>query len=206
MPKKITGEDGNEIEVYTQEEIESLVSEKTKEKDATLSAMQAELEELKKDEGKRDWASTRTQMKDLQSKIEALTTNLEAERKKFAEDLRTVRTSVFQGTVDSMLSGLSSGDVELSKKIKYHYDRLGGADAIDEKDAAEKMKDAYLLATGKQAPNPLAVARGASFGSAPKTPEPASQAVSELGRRFGITEDDVKKYTQKAADKKTISQ
>ena len=100
-----------------------------------------------------------------------------------------------------MIKNLASGDVEVEKKIKFHYDRLAG-EVKSEAEAAEKMKDAYLLATGRQSPNPLNVAR--AFGGQPPKigNENVSGDVTELGRMMGVSDQDITKYSQKAQEKK----
>ena len=62
------------------------------------------------------------------------------------------------------------------------------------------LKDAYLLATGRQAPNMLNVARG-FYGEAPKVKQPSSQEMLDLGKQFGLTEEEIQKYSQRAKEK-----
>jgi chromosome segregation ATPase len=215
MPQKIVDAEGKEHEVLTQEEIdakvqaavsskESELKSAIEEKDTRLGSLQSELETArealdKAGEGTKDWASARGQIKGLEAKIGELEQARNREKEEFSGEIRKVRTAVFQGQVDSMIKNLSGEDEELKKKIEFQYNRLGVAD--NEKDAQEKMKDAFLLATGRQAPNMFNVARGTG-GDAPRVNQPASQELSELGSRFGLSDEDIKKYGNKANAKK----
>ena len=223
MPIKLKDSEGKEVEVPTQEEINALVDKGKKEvedkykdydelkkglgeKDKKLSDLQSDLETAqealdKSGKGTQDWAEARKTIKGLEGKIDALTKERETDQKKFTEDIRNVRTSLFSGQVSSWMDTLAGDNKELREKIDFHYKRVGGEGATDEKQAQELMKDAYLLSTGKQAPNMFNVAR-ATGGDAPKTNEPTSQEVSDMGKKFGLSDDDIKKYGGVAQDKK----
>lgn len=204
MPNKIVDAEGNEHEVLTQEEIDAKVQEAVAAKETEIGNLKTELETAKEalngaSEGTKDWAAARGQIKSLESKIAELNTAKERDKEEFSKEIRNVRTSVFKSQIDSMLDNLSGGDEELKKKIEFRYTQLGVAD--NEKDAQEKMKDAFLLATGKHAPNMFNVARGVG-GDAPTVSQPTSKEVAELGSKFGVTDEDIKKYGSKAQAKK----
>lgn len=216
MPLKLKNSEGKEIEVATQEEIDALVSagktevedkykKEVKERDEKLSTLESDLETAKEaldkaSEGTKDWAETRKQIKGLEGQVKTLAKERDEAKEEFSKEIRSVRTSLFEGQVGSWMDSLSNGDVEVKKKIQFHYNRLKG-EIKEEKEAQEVMKDAYLLATGKQAPNMFNVARGFT-GEAPRTREPASGEVSDLGKKFGISDEDITKYGAKAQDKK----
>lgn len=226
MPIKLKDSEGKEVEVPTQDEINALVEKGKKEveekykdydtvkasmaeKDKKLSDLNTELETArealeKAGKGTVDWAEARKTIKGLEGKIGELEKARQEDQKKFADDLRGVRTSLFSGQVGGWMDSLSGGNKELREKIDFHYKRVGGDGATDEKQAQELMKDAYLLATGKQAPNMFSVARGVG-GEPPKTNEPTTQEVSDMGKKFGLSDDDIKKFGAVAQEKKVTN-
>jgi len=225
MPIKLKNDEGKEVEVMTQEEIDALIektkteatSELSKELDTLKKDIESKTKELttlttelesakealdKSDQGTKDWSEARKQIKTLEKQIESITKERTADKEQFAKDLREVRTSTFKASIESWKDNLAGDNKEVRDKIEFYYNRLG-AEVKDEKEAQEIMKDAYLLATGKQAPNMFNVARGSFVGQPPKSKEPMSQEVSELGKKFGISDEDIIKYSQKAAEKKS---
>lgn len=224
MPLKLKDDKGNEVEVPTQDEINELISKaKTEAVDSTtkqledkyrkdidennkkLSTLTTELEVAKEaldksGEGTKDWAEARKLIKKLEGEINTINKERETEKEQFAKDLREVRSSTFKNTVDGWMDSLSQGDPKIKEKLEYHYNRLG-ANVKDEKEAMEVIKDAHLLATGKQAPNMLNVARGFG-GEAPRVNEPIQQEVADLGKKMGISDADITKYSAKSAEKK----
>jgi len=171
-----------------------------------MNAIKTELEAArealgKAGEGTKDWASARTQIKTLEQNLEKLAKERTEEKENFSKEIRGVRESVFKGQVDAMVDNLSGDDKALKDKLLFHYGRLAG-DVNSEKEAAEKLKDAYLLATGKQAPNPLNVARGGHGGFAPKSNELPAKELSELASNFGLSKENVEKFSKVAQEKK----
>jgi len=227
MPEKIVDKEGKEIEVLTDEEVEALIGEEKekavasakeeaeKEFQEKLAEKEKEVEEMrlrlsaaeetleKSGEGTKDWAAARAQIKKLETELQNLSKERDVLKEEFSQEVRNIRTSIFKSQIDSMIGALAEGDDELKKKIEYHYNRLGG-NVDNEQEARETLKDAYLLATGKFAPDPLSVVRGTFSGEAPKTKEPSSQEVIELGKKFGVSDEDIEKYSQKAKQKKQI--
>lgn len=225
MPYKLKDSEGKEHEVSTKEEIEALVEkgkqeavEKTKkeleekfnkdssEKEKGLKEVQAELkianEALgKAEEGTRDWANLRKNIQTLENQVTQITKEKDTLKEMFSGEIRNVRTSIFKGQVDSWMDNLAGGDAELKKKLEFQYNRLGSK-VESEKEAQEVLKDAFVLATGKQAPNMFNVARGV-MGTPPKSAEPITQEVAALAKNFGISDADVTKYSAKAQEKKS---
>lgn len=212
--EKIKDENGVEHEFLTSEEIDALVEEKKSEavaqalqaKDADITKLNDELKIAKEalsgaDQGTKDWAAARQQIKDLETKITEGSQERDKLKTEFAGEIRGLRTSFTQDKLNESISALAGNDKGLADKIQFHYERLGGSKGNTKEDT-EKLKDAYLLATGKQAPNLFSVARGSFVGEAPEPREGTSREVSELGRKFGVSEEDVKKYSAKAKEKK----
>ena len=182
---------------------EEALEAKAKEVTGIQSELETAKEALEKeDQGTKDWASARQATKDLTTRLEEAEKGRDEDKKQFAEDIRTARTSVFQGQVTDILDGLAGDDKELREKVQLKFNSLGG-DKADDLDAAKGfIKDAFMLVTGKQAPNALSVARGSNVGGAPIITEPASQDVADLGGKFGVTTEDVEKFGAIAAEKK----
>jgi DNA repair exonuclease SbcCD ATPase subunit len=216
MPKTIKDpETGEEMDVYEREEFEQEVSKKLeeektkiqeeweeKEKDwsgkeqefqTQLEEKEKELEELKSaapydyDDSKKNFAKLREQVKAKEKEIKDIKTE-------FQKEIGGLRTSMQQKEVDAVVSTMAGSDQNLKDKILHHYGRI--KDEADTRDQiVEKMKDAYVLATGDVTGNPLAQAMGTG-GSAPgKREETVSEDVKDIGmKRFGLTDEDFKQH------------
>lgn len=206
MPKTITDpETGEEIEVFEEEEfdeevearlqerLEQVKEETRKEWETKLREKEEELNRLKSefeglDDKDRNFAKLRAQIKDKEKQIEAL-------KEEFSSEIRKLRTSLQEKSVQEMINNLVGSDEELREKVLYHFNRLSGKDD-DPEDVQERIKDAYLLATGGANIDPLK--QVASGGRAAAQEEAIDESVKEIGKKmFGLTEEDFEKYAKK---------
>ena len=92
---------------------------------------------------------------------------------------------------------LAGGDEDVAKQIKFQYDRIKDAAGTKE-EITQKLSDAYLLATGSKEVNVLnasvLASGGVTFRSAGANKGPLTADEKELGSKFGISDQDIKKY------------
>lgn len=183
---KITQEDGSEIEVFTQEELnEQLKSYVPVDEVETLK------EKLKGFEDKDyNFKQLREKEKEANKTAEQIAAEKEAElaefRKKHEEDINGLRNEIKSKEINEEISKLTT-DIEEAKKIKFYFEKLSAGDTDDK--AKEHLIEAYQLVTkSADIPNFLS-ASGAGSKPAPVDSE-QKKAIAE---RFSIT----KQFTQK---------
>ena len=201
MPKIIQDEQGNEVEVYTVEELEAQRQQAVEEfkssnpdKSGEMESLQEQLQKAQEELGEfrtkdLNFSSLRTQQKIAESKVERLVKEMNEkieEAKQGAK--REVLETVMKGHYEDSLNTLAGNDAELQKKIEFHYKRLQDVAGTKE-EITKKLTDAWLLATRSEeqgALNATAVASGGVAGFPPRAGE----------KKF--TEDE-KVFTQKLA-------
>jgi hypothetical protein len=151
MTYKITNEDGEEIDVFTAEELEAQKTKaieefKTNNPNKTEELVKAQ-EELEKLKGKDlNFANLRKQKEDAEKKVEDILKGVD-------EKISTVKKEVLEGVMkdhyNETLNSLSGGDKETADKIELQYKRLVGTPATKD-ELAKMLQDASLLATGGQ--------------------------------------------------------
>lgn len=212
---KLFDKDGNEVEAFTPEELE------TKKKEA----LDAYIKEnpSKKDEFEKLQADLKTATDKL-AEIEsgggddAQKKRLKDEKKAAEDALKTV-TDGFRKEMDEFKSGfinghktkvldkLSKGDPELRKKIELEFDQYseGKKAPANEMEITERLTKAFTLATGnKPAPNFMDGAAGAGArgdhasggGKGGATEE--TENSKAMRKALGITDKDVEKFTPEA--------
>lgn len=199
MPQTIKGADGQDVEVFTAEEIE------TKKTEA--------IEEFKKANptNAEDVTKLQDELKVTKEKLEKLSgkdMNFEKLRE-IKEDLEKqldekIKGAVSQSQGDSAIAAsieaIAGGDKKQADLIKFHFDTtLKGVEAKTTEEYQKKLEQAVTLAGGNKARIP-------SFGSAAGgfVPRPVAQGgnASDLKpevldmaeKRFGISKEDAKKF------------
>lgn len=199
--------DGSEVEAFTQEEVDSKITEAKKEAE---ESKKEEIETLKT-----QFETSKTELKTAKEDLEAAlkgkdskTTNIIEMRKKI-ESLETeigkvdgkikeAKNEGNQQKIDDAITQLSGGDAELKKKIKTQYDRLSEEIKTPE-DFWKVMTDAFTLATGAAPSNPLGSAAATGPGYVPPPPGmkgkgKLSEDGKEVGGKMGITEEEMKQH------------
>ena len=207
---KVKQEDGTEIEVVPVEEVEQKINQVKddlkKEYDTKITETNTALETLK------------TEKADLEAKIAGnkegedspnFKVLKEALNKKDEEikNLGSKITSIEQQRIEDyktkFISTYSRGDKEVEKKILHHFNEtLKSVDAVTPEQIEAKLQSAFKLSVDIQKPNQLQKViqgnNGIGFdvnngGGAPEfTPQEKA-----LGAKFGLTEEDYKKYGPK---------
>jgi len=207
---EIINKDGVDIEVFTQEEIEAKQQEALEQfkadnpdKSAELAELQEKLriadEELaKKGNGDRNFANLRTAKEKAEKELGDFS-------KKVPEMMENLKREVVEGVnkdyyVDN-LKNLAGEDTELLKKIEHEYNTtLKGVIPSSKAEISKKLQDAYLLAARPSEPDALNSSVVSSGGVGRLNIKSQSQKLSPeeqaAGAHFGITSDDLKKYSK----------
>lgn len=219
MPQTFKDDEGNEVQAFTEEEINKKVEEaqeaakqeaqkQVEEVQTQLESEKSEREKLQEQVTKAEEAggteggddkqseNFRTLKEALNKKDEEIN-NL---RKEF-EDNESRRVTEYR---DRLIEQYAGQDEELKKKIQHNYDEiLSGVKTKTQADIEGKVKDAFRLSSDATTVNPMdaAVSGGSpaphkSISEGSQTPEFTKNEV-ELGEKMGITEEDRKKYGPK---------
>ena len=198
MPETIINSAGEEVEVFTSEELQAqkdaVLAENKKELDAAQAELKTANEKLGKLESKDlNFSKLREQKEDAESRVEKIAKDME-------EKLNLTKKEILEGVskdyFNETLGGLSGDDEELKKKIEFEYNRLN--DPVNTKgDISKKLRDAYALATRVEDAGAFNTAAVSSGGAAkPKFKQAGSFTDDEkafakkLGASAGISLED----------------
>lgn len=209
MPKTIKDEEtGEEIEVFTQEEVEAKAKEQAEvltnqekerieaEKDAELLAKEEELadaqEKLKKLQDKEHNFNVVARGKDKKDKEEEA---LKEQMEKLQAEVDEVRKAPMDTIRSEFEAAHFEGNKELKDKFDVFMDKLGnGAKTVTEIKAA--MEQAYMLANDGKKPevanNITRTGVNENFADLPDGQE--SQDSKDIGAAMGLSAEDKKKY------------
>jgi len=193
---KIKLEDGTEIEAFTQEEVDAQL--KTKEEEIGKTSrenqkkVQDELDELKKDprlvEKKEDKKEGEGEGDEKDEKIKELQDQLQKINERIDGDVK-----------NELLEKLSGGDADIKAKIEHEYGQFANEVSTKE-DIQERLLKSVKLALPEEAPSTLSDALGFANSRTAKVDEgaaaqgPIEDSTIEQGKKFGISEEDYKKY------------
>lgn len=203
------GADNVEIEVFSQDEMDARIQS---EKEILQTEYEQKISENKLvlDKAMEDKATLETQMaasgggnknfaalKDALSKKDEDIKSLREGNQKIMD----LRTNDLKSDVLSRFSGVN---VELAKKISHHYDvTLSGVKAESKEEITKKMESAARLSMDDAKADIVNQANfnGGTFGnhgggSIIQSVE-LSNAQKDLGKKLGITDEDIKKYGPK---------
>lgn len=188
MTEKLFDKDGNEVEAFTQEDVDAKEKEVRDEeqKKAKEDSDKSQTEAEAKTEQERVAAalanSTGEQLKTQLDEARAELTRMEskdfnweqarkqgkekdeviAEQKSSILDLTDrIEGAQTEGIVEAVAEKLSNGDDEVKKKILFNFKRLG-ATPKETKDIETQMGEAYILTTGDKMPDALANVMGSA--------------------------------------------
>ena len=201
----IKQDDGTEIEVLTQEEVNEKVKEEL-EKYQKENPTTAELEALKADlaakEAELEKANGKeTNFSALRKQKEAAEQKLSEFEQTFKKEIAEIKGGLSNKDLEEKAKQLARGDVELQKKILFHYNRIKDEVKSDE-DISKKMADAYILSTGGvNMIDRVGGSRGAPIYNNVKAADITPEA-REVGAKLGVTEEDIKKAEEFTKNKK----
>jgi len=211
-------ESGNKVEAYTAEEIaQKLEEERLEAIEETNVARQDEIDVLNQTLEEKEKALTEAQeylvkekdkdknlggqRKVIESKENEIG-DLKKEIEQIKQDSQLRLTEIEQktkeNTINSFLDKISDGNKELKEKIKFHYDNFKG-EPKNEEEMTERVKNAYILATGGQPAIKLTGEVISGAGGAPEAnvniPEgKINPEAVPLAHKMGVTDQDLKKH------------
>jgi len=209
MPQTIKDADGNDIEVFTQEEVDAAAEEKARleaervesEKQTELDALAAEKQELEEKLQKEQ--EKEKNFEKVRRKAEGKDIEINEELKKQIDELNKRIDSVAQRPVDDTKAEFIKARVGEEKekidKFEYYYKRLG-ADAKSKEEVLKAANEALVLATGgeyKPSMDGQMFSVGASQNYRQQKTEQVSEESKAIGNLLGITAEDRKKYGKK---------
>lgn len=225
MPEIIKNEDGTEREVFSADEVTAKLEEakkaageevrtefqsKLSEQDArmaTFEAEKAELEEKLEELGKKDNSSDKDKnFRVLKEALDKKDKQIDELAKKI-EETGNIRVQDFK---ERLIDKYADGNEDLKKKIAHNFDStLAGVEAKTEKEIEDKVKNAVKLSVDTGGPSPLDAALqggepGASDGLARgRSGDTVEFSANEkkLGAKFGLTDEDYKKYGSRLKNK-----
>jgi len=177
--------------------LQASIDQQLTDKDTELKGIQDELKGYKNKDY--NFKKFRDMTDDERSKLSERETELIQRTEKLEADQSSFTERVIEGHKNDALAVLGGDDKDLRDKILFHFDRL--KDTAQTKDeVTSKMRDAYYMATGGKTDGIDPIARAAAHhtarGVAPKTGSKMTADQKDLASRFGINEDDLKKYSK----------
>lgn len=214
---KIKNDNGEEIEVFTADEMAAKVDEekkkieqvatervnavnkewedKAKQKDAEL---QAALAEKKKIED--DIAASNPQAANFKTLKETLDKK-DADIARLSSDVKALQDNRVNDFKNGIIEKYAVKDEELKKKILHHFDKsLQGMPSTNQDEIAKKVEAAWKLSVNSDTPNPLdsvmnnSGGRGFGNGGGGNGAVEFTPREKALGAKLGITEQDYKTY------------
>lgn len=210
---KYKKEDGTEIEVFSQEELDAKLKEEADKLNAEFAGKIKEKEDaaIKLAQDKVDLENKMKDIKPDHPNFAALKEALSAKDKDIG-DLRTLiegdkkerETAEMNGFIDAV----ASKDEELKKKIKYHLENtVVGMKSGTVEERKSKVEAAIKLSVDANEPGLLdsIIAGGGNRGFVPKNNDGRvanfTEREKQLGAKLGISADDYKKYASRVTKK-----
>ncbi len=157
MPTIIINDDGNEIEVFTKEEIETQKQEALEEYKKNNPDKSSELQKLQDDLKSKEeelqglknkdlnFANLRNKVQDKEKEIENIKKEMD---EKIGNAKKEVLDTVMKDHYNSEILKLAGEDKELKDKIEFQYKRLGDLAGTKE-EISKKLQDAFVLSGGR---------------------------------------------------------
>lgn len=213
MSKTISDSEGNEVEVFTADELEAQTqqaiedfkkenpdqSDKIAELESTVQSTKEALEKANKDleaaSGKdQNFAALRKAKEDAERKAAEATSALDV---KLEEAKTEILSSVNQDHLETELARVSAGDEELLAKIKESYGVLN-LPIGTKSEITSRVEAAVRLASPENANALTSAVVGSGRATAPRgvggSKPTLDQDAKDLGAKLGITDKDIDKY------------
>lgn len=199
---EIIEKDGEDVEVFTREEIDAEMANAVAEKEEEINTIKTQNEEATKaleeqitakDEEIKNVGSKDYNFKKLNEQKEALEERLGKERTETDEKIDSIKKEFSDNSLTDKINKLANGDQETAKKIKFYYDKHSS-----EEDFEKRLEAATILAgvpagdTGIPG-DAFSSGAGAVPISTPKAGK-ASAELKDLGAdRFGLDKEELKR-------------
>lgn len=148
LSKTITDSEGEDIEVFTAEELEQSKSEGMESLQKELEEVKTKREELQKQlDGELDKDKNFSNLRKQKQEAEERAINLESQ---IDEKVNSAKNEILEAAVknhyNEQLNELVGEDEELKKKIEYQYNRIKDT-ASTKEEVSKKLRDSWTLAT-----------------------------------------------------------
>jgi len=159
MPRILFDEDGNEVEVPDEKELEGLklAAKKNKERKKALKELEAKIKDYEADDGKRNFRALRKKADALEKALKKLgkTVNDKGEivdakekidpDKLLEEAKKAARSELIQNKIDTALSKIQ--DEDQRKVVKHYFEKLSAGEELDLEKVDKYLGQAAKLAT-----------------------------------------------------------
>ncbi len=211
-------EEGNKVEAFTPDEVEEkLIEEREKAmeeanalREEEISGLNEEIEAKEKEledarqaligekDKEKNLSGQRKIIETRENEINNLKKELDSVKKTHQDEIDGIKKSVSEARLEEMISSVSDGDESLKEKVKFFYNNFKG-EPSDTKEVKERIKNAYILATGGNSGINLSgdIVSGAGSSPSPVTDIPEGKVSPEaipLAKKFGITDQELKKH------------
>lgn len=209
MPYKVTNDDGEEIEAFSQEELEEQVRQRAEEEAQKVAEeKQAELDRIAEEKLKLE--EELIKLKDKDRNFELVRRKAEGKEIEVSEEIRKqiselenkineIAAQPKQDVKQDFVKQHIGDNKERLELFEYYYERLGST-AKSKEEVLKAATEALTLASGGEyKPDTTAgmYSTGVSKDYMSKPKEGVSEASKEFGDMLGITDEDRKKYAQK---------
>ncbi len=211
-------ENGNKVEAYTMEEIEAKIEEEREAAieeaninrqeeidnlNLTLEQKEEELriaqEELRKERDKeKNLGGQRKVIESKEEEIKNLKKDIEELKMTSISKIADIEKKFNEEKINSVIDKITEGNKELKDKVKFYYENFKG-EPKDDNELMERVRNAYIIATGGQQKFNLTGEIISSAGEPPignlsGSKEKLSPEALRLAKEMGITDQDLKKY------------
>lgn len=206
MPIITKDADGNEIEAFTQEELEAQKAAALEEfkaqnpdRSEELAELQAKLAEAseklaKADDKDKNFAALRKAKEEADGKLNEVLKGQDEKLNKFKNE---IMESVLKDHYEDTIKSLVGDDAELRKVVELNYKRLADPTA-SKADISKKLQDAFVLANKREesgALNSSVLSSGNAGRLNIKSNNKGFSAEEEaIAKNFGLSDADLKKY------------
>lgn len=201
MPQTIKNDKGEDVEVFTADEVQAQAEAKAKEVE---DAKQAEIDTLTKEKGEKEEELKKFQDKDynfeqLRKKADGKGQTEEEVKNQIADltkRLDAVAAQPVQETLSDFVRTEVGEDKERKEKFDYYFKRLG-ADAKTKDEVLRAAKEALSLATaGEYKPDGTGNMSGTGVSQNYRQEKPRQKGAdfNDIAKQMGNTPEDVKKY------------
>lgn len=206
MPQIIKNDDGEDIEVFSKEELEA--ASKKAQDDAAAATAKVTEATTALEEAKKELEATKKQLEDTDDKDKNITAlrnlvnkqekTIKAMEETVTKGITEVKETVISGSKSTIFKQITSGDKELQDKMELNW-KLIQKDATTEDEIKEKALLAYKMSVDVPNPRVLAgivsaVPQGGA-GSGVKVDE----ELAAIGPKFGLSKEDIAKFSPKGA-------
>ena len=169
------------------------VKEDLEEKEESLKKAEEDLE--KEQEKDKNFGKLRKSTEEKEKEASGLKEEIQG----LTEKIDGIEKDTKRQPVNVMIDKLADNDEELRGKIKFHYENFSIPDDDTEEKQKERVANAYTLAAGAKAENPLtgdAVSSGggAAPGAEPEDKGKISEGAKNVAKNLGIEDKDLKKH------------